>query len=145
MSARVNAAGQPSQFLLNAQKELNKRRLLAGVNYRPPTPAEQSPTDWIAKLARPNSPNPPSPSLRATPWDRPGLASEKGRAQDTAPTTEHRCPRFPHPDRHMPRSHQPPQQRAVGRTLPTVQNFTGSGHKRPWLAGRTNCQRTANS
>jgi hypothetical protein len=31
----MNAADRPSQALLNAQKELHKRRLLAGVSYRP--------------------------------------------------------------------------------------------------------------
>lgn len=54
MSVRVNAADRPSQFLLNAQKELHKRRQLAGVKYRPPTApaaADSSPAAWISRLA----------------------------------------------------------------------------------------------
>ncbi|MDX1417607.1 MAG: hypothetical protein R3293_25615, partial [Candidatus Promineifilaceae bacterium] len=48
----VNADGRPSQLLLNAQKELQKRRELSGVTYRPPaiSNAQGTPAAWIARL-----------------------------------------------------------------------------------------------
>ena len=92
----MTASGQPSQLLLNAQKELQKRRQLAGVNYRPPLPTDQSPTAWIAKLERPNPPDSPNPAVRAhpcgrppgRPLDLPEHTQDKGRAQGAAPTVD---------------------------------------------------------
>ena len=65
----MDAAGNPSQLLLNAQKELQKRRQLAGITYHPPCPAGDASLtlDWLKKL----SPSPADPSInvegRSTP------------------------------------------------------------------------------
>ncbi len=67
----MTAADRPSQALLNAQKELEKRRRLAGVSYRPPrTPSSDRPQPgWLtlpvtvsspAAESRPASPAPPA-------------------------------------------------------------------------------------
>jgi hypothetical protein len=46
---RVNVADKPSQALLNAQKELEKRRCLAGVTYHPPrhSGSERAQPGWL--------------------------------------------------------------------------------------------------
>lgn len=50
----MHASGSPSQLLLNAQKELQKRRLLAGVDYRPPrqTVPDSPSAGWLSQLLK---------------------------------------------------------------------------------------------
>lgn len=66
----MSASGRHSQLLLNAQKELQKRRLLAGVQYRPPSheTAEPDPQSWISTLCPSAAPQsqpqePPQPKI----------------------------------------------------------------------------------
>jgi hypothetical protein len=77
-------ADKPSQALLNAQKELQKRRRLAGVSYRPPQPSrsERIQPDWLNSLNEIHAPKEdahhslyPFPSVQATLRLSPSLAS----------------------------------------------------------------------
>ena len=64
----MDVADRPSQALLNAQKELERRRRLAGVSYRPPRnpSSNRAQPDWLrlpVKISSPapeNNPEPPT-------------------------------------------------------------------------------------
>ncbi|MDX1417121.1 MAG: hypothetical protein R3293_23145 [Candidatus Promineifilaceae bacterium] len=79
----VSADGRPSQLLLNAQKELIRRRELSGVTYRPPTPsqAEKSPAAWIARLEARYDPVPAEDPSEAD--DAPSLLEQEVRLSPT--------------------------------------------------------------
>ena len=62
-------ADKPSQALLNAQKELEKRRRLAGVSYRPPQApgSDRAQSSWLnlpPEISRPTMENSPSPPAK---------------------------------------------------------------------------------
>ncbi len=84
----MTAADRPSQALLNAQKELEKRRRLAGISYRPPQPAssDRAESDWFmlpasrfyANGRKPaNHPLPPRRQRCASPRPSPPIASTR--------------------------------------------------------------------
>ena len=78
----MNAAGTPSQLLLNAQKELHKRRQLAGITYRPPRPAADAlPTlDWLKKLT-PVPADPPLPTIEKYSYGSPEQVQREAERQ----------------------------------------------------------------
>ena len=79
MCARMAAADRPSQALLNAQKELEKRRRMAGISYRSPLNplCYQAQPDWFTLVAEAQPQpvetdsttklSPPQPAVRVSP------------------------------------------------------------------------------
>ncbi len=77
----MSASSGPSQLLLNAQKELNKRRQLAGVDYRPPKRETAAPAagSWLSKLYQAA----PTPTQQQEETPQPTLSEQKARVSPT--------------------------------------------------------------